>query len=32
MYEAKMTVEDIINTLNISRSIFYKYKKTIKKS
>lgn len=27
MYEAKMTVEDITKTLNISRSTFYKYKK-----
>ncbi|WP_035399386.1 recombinase family protein [Exiguobacterium sp. OS-77] len=26
MYEAKMTVEDITKTLNISRSTFYKYK------
>lgn len=25
MYEAKMTVEDIIRTLNISRATFYKY-------
>ncbi|WP_214749977.1 recombinase family protein [Exiguobacterium sp. s189] len=27
MYEAKMTVDDITRTLNISRSTFYKYKK-----
>ena len=27
MYEANLTVEDIVNTLNISRSTFYKYKK-----
>lgn len=27
MYEANMTVEDITRTLNISRAIFYKYKK-----
>ena len=27
MYEAKMTVDDITKTLNISRSTFYKYKK-----
>lgn len=27
MYEAKMTVDDIIKTLNISRSTFYKYLK-----
>jgi len=26
MYEAKMTVDDITKTLNISRSTFYKYK------
>lgn len=28
MYEAKMTVDDITKTLNISRSTFYKYRKT----
>lgn len=28
MYDAKMTVEDIVNTLQISRSTFYKYLKT----
>lgn len=28
MYEAKMTVDDITKTLNISRSTFYKYKKS----
>lgn len=27
MYEARMTVDDIIKTLNISRSTFYKHKK-----
>lgn len=27
MYEAKMTVDDITKTLNISRSTFYKYKR-----
>ena len=26
MYEAKMTVDDITKTLDISRSTFYKYK------
>jgi len=30
MYEAKMTVEDITKTLDISRSTFYKYLKTLK--
>jgi len=30
MYEAKMTVEDITKTLNISRSTFYKYQKKTK--
>ena len=30
MYEAKMTVEDITQTLGISRSTFYKYLKTLK--
>ena len=28
MYETKMTVDDITKTLNISRSTFYKYRKT----
>ena len=30
MYEARMTVEDITKTLDISRSTFYKYLKTLK--
>lgn len=29
MYEAKMTVDDITKTLDISRSTFYKYKKRL---
>lgn len=32
MYDAKMTVDDITKTLNISRSTFYKYYRTSKKN